>query len=132
MDNKFKKALNDKTSGHKGANAMCNGAMCKFSFSYLPSCIQHQSQERFPVMMDHGIGKPSGRKFRQEFRSAEKHNHPQATFLQLREEKFKMALGQIVYFSLKISLCTLYPAYTTFKMMKEGDEMVGINFKKSN
>ena len=40
-----------------------------------------------------------------------------------------MALGQIVYFGLKISLCTLYPAYTTFKMMKEGDEMVGINFK---
>ena len=124
--------MNDKTSGHKGANAMCNGAMCKFSFSYLPSFIEHQSQERFPVMTDHGIGKPSGRKFRQEFRSAEKHNHPQATFLQLREEKFKMALGQIVYFCLKISLCTLYPAYTTFKMMKEGDEMVGINFKKSN
>lgn len=108
-----------------------NCLYCKFPFLICPVSlnIRVRTQEIFPVMTDHGIGKPSGRKFRQEIRSAEKHNHPQPHSSNWEKRSSKMALGQIVYFGLKISLCTLYPAYTTFKMMKEGDEMVGINFK---
>lgn len=60
-----------------------------------------------------------------------KHQHPHRSHIpeiwRLCHKSFQMALGQICYFGLKISLCTLYPAYTTFKMMKEEDEMVKIN-----
>ena len=77
--------------------------------------------------IDHGKGKQTGRKFQ----SAEKHQHPHRSHIpdieRLCHKSLQMALGQIFYFCLKISLCTLYPAYTTFKMMKEEDEMVKKN-----
>ena len=43
-----------------------------------------------------------------------------------------MALGEMLYFGVKISFCTLYPAYTTFKMIKENNEMVNITFEEFN
>ena len=83
-----------------------------------------------PPSIDHGKGKQTGRKFQ----SAEKHQHPHRSHIPDIERLChkilqQMALGQICYFGLKISLCTLYPAYTTFKIMKDEDEMVKINLR---